>query len=64
MVLAVPDEPARGRKPVLRDGSAAVVAKQQYPPEQLLRTGIAANRHGPKSPRASRLHAIDFRNKG
>ncbi|MBN1654716.1 MAG: hypothetical protein JXA30_13175, partial [Deltaproteobacteria bacterium] len=34
-------EPARGRKPVLRDESAAVVAKQQYPPEQL-RPGNAA----------------------
>jgi hypothetical protein len=31
---AVPDEPARGRKPVLRDESAAVVAKQQYPRER------------------------------
>ncbi|MBN1653969.1 MAG: hypothetical protein JXA30_09350, partial [Deltaproteobacteria bacterium] len=28
-------EPARGRKPVLRDESAAVVVKQQYPPERL-----------------------------
>jgi hypothetical protein len=36
MVLAVPDEPARGRKPVLRDEVAAVVAKQQYPRERLL----------------------------
>ncbi|MBN1652998.1 MAG: hypothetical protein JXA30_04405, partial [Deltaproteobacteria bacterium] len=35
MVLAVPDEPARGRKPVLRDELAAVVVKQQYPPERL-----------------------------
>ncbi|MBN1653956.1 MAG: hypothetical protein JXA30_09285 [Deltaproteobacteria bacterium] len=35
MVLAVPDEPARGRKPVLRDELAAVVFKQQYPPERL-----------------------------
>jgi hypothetical protein len=35
MVLAVPDEPARGRKPVLRDELAAVVAKQQYPRERL-----------------------------
>ncbi|MBN1652191.1 MAG: hypothetical protein JXA30_00280 [Deltaproteobacteria bacterium] len=35
MVLAVPDEPARGRKPVLRDELAVVVAKQQYPPERL-----------------------------
>jgi quinone-modifying oxidoreductase, subunit QmoB len=35
MVLAVPDEPARGRKPVLRDEVAAVVAKQQYPRERL-----------------------------
>jgi hypothetical protein len=35
-VLAVPDEPTRGRKPVLRDESAAVVAKQQYPRERLL----------------------------
>ncbi|MBN1653954.1 MAG: hypothetical protein JXA30_09275 [Deltaproteobacteria bacterium] len=35
MVLAVPDETARGRKPVFRDESAAVVAKQQYPPVQL-----------------------------
>ncbi|MBN1656099.1 MAG: hypothetical protein JXA30_20190, partial [Deltaproteobacteria bacterium] len=33
--LAVPDESARGRKPVLWDESAAVVDKQQYPPEQL-----------------------------
>ncbi|MBN1652327.1 MAG: hypothetical protein JXA30_00980, partial [Deltaproteobacteria bacterium] len=32
---AVPDEPARGRKPVLRDELAAVVVKQQYPPERL-----------------------------
>ncbi|MBN1655713.1 MAG: hypothetical protein JXA30_18250, partial [Deltaproteobacteria bacterium] len=31
----VPDEPARGRKPVLRDELAAVVVKQQYPPERL-----------------------------
>ncbi|MBN1656151.1 MAG: hypothetical protein JXA30_20450, partial [Deltaproteobacteria bacterium] len=29
MVLAIPDEPARGRKPVLRDELAVVVAKQQ-----------------------------------
>ncbi|MBN1655865.1 MAG: hypothetical protein JXA30_19015, partial [Deltaproteobacteria bacterium] len=29
-------EPARGRKPVLRDEMAAVVVKQQYPPERLL----------------------------
>ncbi|MBN1652956.1 MAG: hypothetical protein JXA30_04190 [Deltaproteobacteria bacterium] len=35
MVLAVPDEPARGRKPVLRDELAAVEVKQQYPPERL-----------------------------
>ncbi|MBN1655173.1 MAG: hypothetical protein JXA30_15500, partial [Deltaproteobacteria bacterium] len=35
MVLAVPDEPARGRKPVLRGELAAVVVKQQYPPERL-----------------------------
>jgi prevent-host-death family protein len=35
MVLAVPDEPARGRKPVLRDELAVVVAKQQYPHERL-----------------------------
>ncbi|MBN1656403.1 MAG: hypothetical protein JXA30_21720, partial [Deltaproteobacteria bacterium] len=35
MVLAVPDEPARGRQPVLRDELAAVVVKQQYPPERL-----------------------------
>jgi RNA polymerase primary sigma factor len=35
MVLAVPDEPARGRKPVLRDEVAAVVTKQQYPRERL-----------------------------
>ncbi|MBN1655795.1 MAG: hypothetical protein JXA30_18665, partial [Deltaproteobacteria bacterium] len=28
-------EPARGRKPVLRDELAAVVVKQQYPPERL-----------------------------
>ncbi|MBN1656410.1 MAG: hypothetical protein JXA30_21755 [Deltaproteobacteria bacterium] len=32
MVLAVPDEPARGRTPVFRGELAAVVAKQQYPP--------------------------------
>ncbi|MBN1652706.1 MAG: hypothetical protein JXA30_02910, partial [Deltaproteobacteria bacterium] len=30
-------EPARGRKPVLRDELAAVVVKQQYPPERLLK---------------------------
>jgi protein ImuB len=35
MVLDVPDEPARGRKPVLRDEVAAVVAKQQYLRERL-----------------------------
>jgi hypothetical protein len=35
MVLAVPDELARGRKPVLRDEVVAVVAKQQYPRERL-----------------------------
>ncbi|MBN1654698.1 MAG: hypothetical protein JXA30_13085, partial [Deltaproteobacteria bacterium] len=35
MVLAVPDEPGRGRKPVLRNELAVVVAKQQYPPERL-----------------------------
>ncbi|MBN1653120.1 MAG: hypothetical protein JXA30_05020, partial [Deltaproteobacteria bacterium] len=35
MVLAVPDAPARGRKPVLRDELAVVVAKQQDPPERL-----------------------------
>ncbi|MBN1655802.1 MAG: hypothetical protein JXA30_18700, partial [Deltaproteobacteria bacterium] len=29
-------EPARGRKPVLGDELAAVVVKQQYPPERLL----------------------------
>jgi hypothetical protein len=45
MVLAVPDEPARGhwgdsnriapgKAPVLRDEVAAVVAKQQYPRER------------------------------
>ncbi|MBN1655794.1 MAG: hypothetical protein JXA30_18660, partial [Deltaproteobacteria bacterium] len=34
-VLAVADEPARGRKPVLRDELAAVVVKQQCPPERL-----------------------------
>ncbi|MBN1653882.1 MAG: hypothetical protein JXA30_08915, partial [Deltaproteobacteria bacterium] len=34
-VLAVPDEPARGRKPVLRDELAAVVVKQQYASERL-----------------------------
>jgi hypothetical protein len=31
----VPDETARGRKPVLRDELTAVVAKQQYPRERL-----------------------------
>jgi hypothetical protein len=46
MVLAVPDEPARGhwgdsnriapgKAPVLRDEVAAVVAKQQYPRERI-----------------------------
>jgi transcription-repair coupling factor (superfamily II helicase) len=35
MVLAVPDEPARGRKPVLQDELDAVAAKQQYPRERL-----------------------------
>jgi O-acetyl-ADP-ribose deacetylase len=35
MVLAVPDETARGRKPVLRDEVAAVVTNQQYPRERL-----------------------------
>jgi hypothetical protein len=35
MVLDVPDEPARGRKPVLRDELTAVVAKQRYPRERL-----------------------------
>jgi elongation factor P len=35
MVLAVPDELARGRKPVLRDEEAAVATKQQYPRERL-----------------------------
>ncbi|MBN1653608.1 MAG: hypothetical protein JXA30_07510 [Deltaproteobacteria bacterium] len=30
-----PSTPARGQKPVLRDELAAVVAKQQYFPEQL-----------------------------
>jgi hypothetical protein len=46
MVLAVPDEPARGhwgdsnriapgKGPVLRDELAAVVAKHQYPRERL-----------------------------
>ncbi|MBN1652215.1 MAG: hypothetical protein JXA30_00405 [Deltaproteobacteria bacterium] len=34
MVLAVPDEPARGRKPVLWNELAVVVAKQQYFPER------------------------------
>jgi hypothetical protein len=34
MVLAVPDESARGRKPVLRDEMAAVATKQQYPSER------------------------------
>jgi radical SAM superfamily enzyme YgiQ (UPF0313 family) len=32
-----PSTPARGRKPVLRDELAAVVAKQQYPRERVLR---------------------------
>jgi hypothetical protein len=41
MVLAVPDEPARGRKPVLRDEVAAVVAKQQYPRERLRKSRLA-----------------------
>jgi hypothetical protein len=41
MVLAVPDEPDRGRKPVLRDEVAAVVAKQQYPRERLLKLKFA-----------------------
>jgi hypothetical protein len=36
MDLAVPDEPARGHKRVLRDEVAAVVAKQQYPRKRLL----------------------------
>ncbi|MBN1653024.1 MAG: hypothetical protein JXA30_04535, partial [Deltaproteobacteria bacterium] len=49
-VLAVPDEPARGRKPVLRDELAAVVVKQQYPPERL-----------PLSPRVLK-RAIDVSN--
>ncbi|MBN1654490.1 MAG: hypothetical protein JXA30_12030, partial [Deltaproteobacteria bacterium] len=35
MVLAVPDEPARGRKLVIRDELAVIVAKQQDPPERL-----------------------------
>ncbi|MBN1652795.1 MAG: DUF2079 domain-containing protein [Deltaproteobacteria bacterium] len=42
MVRAVPDEPDRGRKPVLRDESAAVVVKQQHPPEQLRLTECLA----------------------
>ncbi|MBN1655071.1 MAG: hypothetical protein JXA30_14980, partial [Deltaproteobacteria bacterium] len=44
MVLAVPVEPARGRKPVLRDELAAVVVKQQYPPERLLAFKWAAHK--------------------
>ncbi|MBN1654224.1 MAG: hypothetical protein JXA30_10670 [Deltaproteobacteria bacterium] len=32
MVLAVPDKPARGRKPVLRDELATVVTVHRYPP--------------------------------
>ena len=35
IVLAVHDEPARGRKPVLRDELAAVVTIRQYPRERL-----------------------------
>ncbi|MBN1652257.1 MAG: hypothetical protein JXA30_00620 [Deltaproteobacteria bacterium] len=35
MVLAVREETARGRKPVLRDELAAVVVKQRYPSERL-----------------------------
>ncbi|MBN1656603.1 MAG: hypothetical protein JXA30_22720 [Deltaproteobacteria bacterium] len=31
IVLALPDAPARGRKPGLRDDFAAFVAKQHYP---------------------------------
>ncbi|MBN1652643.1 MAG: SMC-Scp complex subunit ScpB [Deltaproteobacteria bacterium] len=38
MVLAVPDEPARGRMPVLQDELAAVVVKQQVAPEPLPQT--------------------------
>ncbi|MBN1655100.1 MAG: hypothetical protein JXA30_15130 [Deltaproteobacteria bacterium] len=38
MVLAAPDGPARGRKPVLRDESAAVVTLHRYPPERLRKT--------------------------
>jgi P-type Mg2+ transporter len=56
MVLAVPDEPARGRwgdsnriapgkAPVLRDEVADVVAKQQYPRERLLKIITGSELH-------------------
>ncbi|MBN1655512.1 MAG: hypothetical protein JXA30_17225, partial [Deltaproteobacteria bacterium] len=49
-------EPARGRKPVLRDESAAVVAKQQYPPEQLRnRYSVTAKSQRPDVSIADRL---------
>ncbi|MBN1654113.1 MAG: hypothetical protein JXA30_10080 [Deltaproteobacteria bacterium] len=35
IVLAVPDEPDRGRKPVLHDQLAAFLAKRQYPYERI-----------------------------
>ncbi|MBN1654723.1 MAG: hypothetical protein JXA30_13210, partial [Deltaproteobacteria bacterium] len=49
MVLAVPDEPARGRKPVLRDELAAVVVKQQHPPERLRKLQASYGRSGSRS---------------
>ncbi|MBN1655767.1 MAG: hypothetical protein JXA30_18525 [Deltaproteobacteria bacterium] len=50
MVRALPDEPARERKPVLRDELAAVVVKQRYPPERLRSLGHAKCRHDNHQP--------------
>jgi hypothetical protein len=44
---AVPDEPARGRKPVLQDELAAIVAKQQYPRNVYGNSMLASNEFAP-----------------
>ncbi|MBN1654179.1 MAG: AMP-binding protein [Deltaproteobacteria bacterium] len=61
MVLAVPDEPVRGRKPVFRDESAAVVAKQHYPPEQLQRHDHPPNEVLPHDKVASEAYSSEER---
>jgi len=48
MVLAVPDEPARGRKPALRAELALVVTVHRYPTERLPLQGMRSTSFVPK----------------